>query len=57
MKTITFAPLRSPRPGGAQPYLPVWLTPNKEDKSNIQDGRVCGLTSFFRFSLKAFLRT
>jgi hypothetical protein len=33
METITSAPLRSPRPGGAQPHLPVWLAPNKEEKT------------------------
>jgi hypothetical protein len=42
METITSAPLRSPRPGGAQPHLPVWLAPNKEDKNNIQDWEGCG---------------
>src|SRR5580692_5177538 len=38
-RTITSAPLRFPRPGEAQPHLPVWLTPNKEDKNNIQETR------------------
>jgi hypothetical protein len=38
-RTITSAPLRSPRPGGTKPHRPAWLTPNKEDKNNIQEAK------------------